>query len=124
MTETNTPPPTDFIRDIIDEDTGPASTTAGSPNAFHRSRTATFTSATQERMSQFRHAVQYGGTCNLRMNDTDPEGESLAFVESIMSESVARVRLGRPPVLCLRLLEALYDFARRLIEDGKAMSAT
>ena len=31
-------------------------------------------------------AAQYGGTCNLRMDDTDPSGESLEYVESIIND--------------------------------------
>ena len=31
-------------------------------------------------------AAQYNGTCNLRMDDTDPAGESLEYVESIIND--------------------------------------
>ncbi len=122
MTETNTPPPTDFIRDIIDEDnrTGRhdgrvATRFPPEPNGYIHIGHA------KSVCLNFGIAVQYGGTCNLRMDDTDPEGESLEFVESIMSD-IRWLGFDWEDRLFYAsdYFEALYDFAWRLIEDGKA----
>jgi len=66
-------------------------------------------------------AAEHGGTCNLRFDDTNPEKESVEYEEAIMRDIrwlgfdwderlfYASDYYGR-----------LYDFAIRLIEDGKA----
>jgi glutaminyl-tRNA synthetase len=122
MTETNTSLPTDFIRDIIDED---------NRNGTHEGRVATRFPPEPNGYIHIGHgksvclnfgiAAQYGGTCNLRMDDTDPEGESLEFVESIMND-IHWLGFDWEDRLFYAsdYFEALYDFAWRLIEDGKA----
>jgi glutaminyl-tRNA synthetase len=66
-------------------------------------------------------AAQYQGTCNLRMDDTDPAGESLEYVESIIKD----VRWlgfdwqGRL-FYASDYFERLYQFAVQLIKNGKA----
>ncbi len=122
MNETSTPPPTDFIRDIIDEDnrTGKhdgrvATRFPPEPNGYIHIGHA------KSVCLNFGIAAQYGGTCNLRMDDTDPEGESLEFVESI-KDDIRWLGFDWEDRLFFAsdYFEALYDFAWRLIEDGKA----
>jgi glutaminyl-tRNA synthetase len=66
-------------------------------------------------------AAQYQGTCNLRMDDTDPAGESLEYVESIIND----VRWlgfdwqGRL-FYASDYFEQLYQLAVQLIKVGKA----
>ncbi|MBM4333148.1 MAG: glutamine--tRNA ligase/YqeY domain fusion protein [Deltaproteobacteria bacterium] len=66
-------------------------------------------------------AAQYGGTCNLRLDDTDPSGENLEYVESIKSD----VRWlgfdwGDRIFFASDYFEQLYQYAVQLIEEGKA----
>jgi glutaminyl-tRNA synthetase len=66
-------------------------------------------------------AADYGGTCNLRFDDTDPSGEATEYVESIRSA----VRwLGfewdEREFFASDYFERLYAYAVRLIEAGKA----
>jgi glutaminyl-tRNA synthetase len=79
-------PPTDFIRDIIDDDLRTkkhghvATRFPPEPNGYLHIGHA------KSVCLNFGISAQYGGTCNLRMDDTDPSGESLEFVESIITD--------------------------------------
>ena len=66
-------------------------------------------------------AAQYKGTCNLRMDDTDPAGESLEYVESIIND-VRWLGFDWQDRLFYAsdYFEQLYQFAVRLIQTGKA----
>jgi glutaminyl-tRNA synthetase len=66
-------------------------------------------------------ARQYNGTCNLRFDDTNPTKEEVEYVESIKTD----VRwLGfdwqQREFFASDYFEQLYDFAVRLIQEGKA----
>ena len=66
-------------------------------------------------------ALEYGGVCNLRFDDTNPETEDLEFVESIQRD----VRWlgfdwGQNLFFASDYFERLYDFAVELIRMGKA----
>ena len=66
-------------------------------------------------------AAQYKGTCNLRMDDTDPSGETLEYVESIIRDVKWLGfdwddRLFYASDYC----EQLYQYAVQLIRMGKA----
>jgi glutaminyl-tRNA synthetase len=70
-------------------------------------------------------AAQYGGPCNLRMDDTDPSGESLEYVESIIND----VRWlgfdwGDRLFYASDYFEQLYQFAVQLIKTGKAYACS
>ncbi len=114
-------PPTDFIREIIDDDLATkkhervATRFPPEPNGYLHIGHA------KSVCLNFGIAGQYKGTCNLRMDDTDPSGESLEFVESIITDVrwlgfdwddrlfYASDYYGR-----------LYDWAVALIKAGKA----
>ena len=66
-------------------------------------------------------ANQYKGTCNLRMDDTDPSGESQEFVDSIIQD-VKWLGFDWEDRLYYAsdYYEQLYQFALQLIEMGKA----
>jgi len=66
-------------------------------------------------------AAQYEGTCNLRMDDTDPAGESLEYVESIIND-VRWLGFDWQDRLFYAsdYFEQLYQFAVQLIKVGKA----
>jgi glutaminyl-tRNA synthetase len=66
-------------------------------------------------------AAQYSGTCNLRMDDTDPTGESLEYVQSIIDD-VRWLGFDWSDRLFYAsdYFEQLYQFAVNLIKAGKA----
>ncbi len=66
-------------------------------------------------------AQDYGGTCNLRFDDTNPHKENIEYVEAIQRD----VRWlgydwGERLYFASDYFEQLYDFAVELIEKGKA----
>jgi glutaminyl-tRNA synthetase len=66
-------------------------------------------------------AAEYGGTCNLRFDDTNPEKESVEYEEAIMNDiRWLGFDWGDRLFYASDYYERLYQFAVRLIEDGKA----
>jgi glutaminyl-tRNA synthetase len=114
--------PTDFIRDIIDEDLRTnkyggrvATRFPPEPNGYIHIGHA------KSVCLNFGIAEQYQGTCNLRMDDTDPLGESVEYVESIIRD----VRWlgfdwGDRLFYASDYFEKLYQFAVELIKSGDA----
>jgi glutaminyl-tRNA synthetase len=87
MAQPNTSPPSDFIRDIINEDLRTnkhlgrvATRFPPEPNGYPHVGHA------KSVCLNFGIAAQYGGACNLRMDDTDPTGESMEYVEAIIRD--------------------------------------
>jgi glutaminyl-tRNA synthetase len=122
MTQTDTSLPSDFIRDIIDEDikTGKhqglvATRFPPEPNGYPHIGHA------KSVCLNFGIAAQYGGTCNLRMDDTDPSGESMEYVESIIRD-VKWLGFDWEDRLYYAsdYYERLYQYALQLIAMGKA----
>lgn len=71
--------------------------------------------------TDFGLAAQYGGKCNLRFDDTNPEAEEAAFVEAIQKD----IRwLGfdweERLYFASDFFQQLYDFAEHLIQSGDA----
>src|SRR6478672_3486246 len=66
-------------------------------------------------------AAEFGGTCNLRFDDTNPVTEDLEYVESI-KQDVRWLGFDWHDRLFYAsdYFEALYDCAETLIKDGKA----
>jgi glutaminyl-tRNA synthetase len=66
-------------------------------------------------------AGEYGGPCNLRFDDTNPIKEEAEYVESI-TEDVRWLGFhwGDRPFYASDYFERLYEYAVRLIRDGKA----
>ncbi len=123
MTEPAIPAPTDFIRDIIDEDLkmnkneGRVATRfPPEPNGYIHIGHA------KSVCLNFGLAKQYRGTCNLRLDDTDPAGESMEYVESIIRDvhwlgfDWGEGRL----FYASDYFERLYAFAIELIKKGDA----
>jgi len=122
MTEADVSPPTDFIREIIEDDfrTGKhkgrvATRFPPEPNGYLHIGHA------KSVCLNFGIAEQYGGTCNLRLDDTDPSGESLEYVESIIND-VHWLGFDWEDRLFYAsdYFEQLYQFAVKLIKAGKA----
>ncbi|BDP40558.1 glutamine--tRNA ligase [Deinococcus aetherius] len=69
----------------------------------------------------FQTAVQYGGRYHLRMDDTNPEGESMEFAEGIQDDLAwLGWDWGDHLYYASDSFERYYAFAERLIELGKA----
>ena len=66
-------------------------------------------------------AAEFGGTCNLRFDDTNPTKEDIEYVESI-EEDVRWLgfRWNGEPRFASDYFSTLYDYAVHLIREGKA----
>ena len=118
-TKVNTP--SNFIRTIIDEDlrTGKhkkiVTRFPPEPNGYLHIGHAKSISL------NFGLAKDYGGTCHLRFDDTNPEKEELEYIKSIKND----VRWlgfdwGEHLYYASDYFEQLYNFAVQLIKQGKA----
>ncbi|HID49143.1 MAG TPA: glutamine--tRNA ligase/YqeY domain fusion protein, partial [Chromatiales bacterium] len=66
-------------------------------------------------------AEDYGGTCNLRFDDTNPHRENIEFVESIKQDvQWLGYDWGDRLFYASDYFEQLYDYAVQLIKKGKA----
>ena len=114
--------PSDFIRDIIDNDLkinkndGRVATRfPPEPNGYIHIGHA------KSVCLNFGIAAQYNGTCNLRLDDTDPAGESIEYVESIIRDiRWLGFDWGDRLYYASDYFEKLYQFALELIKSGKA----
>jgi glutaminyl-tRNA synthetase len=114
--------PSDFIRDIIDDDIkngklqGRVATRfPPEPNGYPHIGHA------KSVCINFGIAAQYGGTCNLRLDDTDPSGESMEYVESIIRDvKWLGFDWGDRLYYASDYYEKLYQYALALIRKGKA----
>ena len=122
MTQTTPSLPSDFIRDIIDDDM---------KTGKHRGRVATRFPPEPNGYPHIGHAksvclnfgiaAQYGGTCNLRLDDTDPSGESMEYVESIIQDvKWLGFDWGDRLYYASGYYEKLYQYALQLIRKGLA----
>ena len=122
MTYPEEPPSSDFIRTIVEEDLRTnknegrvATRFPPEPNGYLHIGHA------KSVCLNFGIAAQYGGTCNLRLDDTDPSGEDAEFVESIIKD----VRWlgfdwGNRLFYASDYFDQLYQYAVQLTKDGKA----
>jgi len=122
MVQTNPSAPTDFIREIIEEHfknnrfQGRVATRfPPEPNGYLHIGHA------KSVCLNFGIAAQYKGTCNLRMDDTDPSGETLEYVDSIIRD-VKWLGFDWEDRLFYAsdYYERLYEYAVQLIKMGKA----
>jgi len=66
-------------------------------------------------------AKTYSGLCNLRFDDTNPEKEDVEYVDSIMEDiSWLGFEWHDKPYYASDYFEQLYNWAVKLIEEGKA----
>ena len=122
MTEPTIPASSDFIRDIIED---------GLRAGKHEGRVATRFPPEPNGYIHIGHAksvclnfgiaMQYSGTCNLRLDDTDPAGESMEYVESIIRD-VRWLGFDWQDRLFYAsdYFEKLYAFAVELVKTGHA----
>ena len=122
MATTDTPHSTDFIRTIIAQDLR---------TNKHNGRVATrfppepnghlHIGHAKSICLNFGVALENGGTCNLRFDDTNPTKENTDYVESIKRDvKWLGFDWDDREYYASDYFEQLYDYALRLITDGKA----
>src|SRR5690349_16277456 len=65
-------------------------------------------------------ATEFGGTCNLRFDDTNPTKEDVEYVESIQEDVRWLGFEWAAMFYASDYFELLYEYAKQLIRDGKA----
>ena len=122
MAQKDSSPSSDFIREIIEEHMRTnrfqgrvATRFPPEPNGYLHIGHA------KSVCLNFGIAIQYRGTCNLRMDDTDPSGESQEYVDSIIRD-VKWLGFDWKDRLFYAsdYYEQLYQYAVQLIKEGKA----
>ncbi|HEY2138991.1 MAG TPA: glutamine--tRNA ligase/YqeY domain fusion protein, partial [Chthoniobacterales bacterium] len=118
--------PSDFIRDIVVEDLKSGKHTKiktrfpPEPNGYLHIGHA------KSIALNFGIAKEFGGLCNIRMDDTNPATEETEYVESIMNDvrwlidGWADQHLGGAPLYTSDYFDKLYDYAVDLTKRGKA----
>jgi glutaminyl-tRNA synthetase len=135
------PPPSDFIRDIVAEDVRSGKHTLihtrfpPEPNGYlHIGHTKAI-------CLNFGIAREFGGICNVRMDDTNPEKEETEYVDSIMADihwlidgwadqniglkkkseiRNQQLEIRSVPFFASDYFDQLYEFAQQLVRKGKA----
>ncbi|HSP45834.1 MAG TPA: glutamine--tRNA ligase/YqeY domain fusion protein [Chthoniobacterales bacterium] len=120
------PAPSDFIRDIVAEEVEegkhPQIRTRfpPEPNGYLHIGHA------KSICLNFGIAHEFGGICNIRMDDTNPTKEETEYVDSIMADvrwligSWADKNLGGSPLYTSDYFDKHYEFAVELVRKGKA----
>jgi len=118
--------PSDFIRDVVAEDVHAGkfkhihTRFPPEPNGYLHIGHA------KSICLNFGIAREFGGICNVRMDDTNPMKEETEYVESIMADvrwligGWADKNVGGAPLYASDYFDKLYEFAVDLIRKGKA----
>ncbi len=130
MTDPAAPAPSDFIRDIIAADLAAGrharvhTRFPPEPNGYLHIGHA------KSICLNFGIAREFGGLCNLRMDDTNPAKEEIEYVESILADvrwlidgwadAQLTMKPDGAPFHTSDYFDELHAFAVRLIERGKA----
>ena len=121
-----TPAPSDFIRDVVAEDvrTGKYKRIhtrfPPEPNGYLHIGHA------KSICLNFGIAREFGGICNVRMDDTNPTKEETEYVDSIMADvrwlidGWAHKNIGGAPLYASDYFDKLYEYAVDLVRKGKA----
>jgi len=119
MSDTNTPG--NFIRQIIDADLASGKHSKivtrfpPEPNGYLHIGHA------KSIVLNFGIAEDYKGSCNLRIDDTNPHKEDMEFVESIQADvKWLGYQWADQPYYASNYFDKLYAFAIELIKSGKA----
>jgi glutaminyl-tRNA synthetase len=115
------PSPSNFIRQIVDADLA-AGTYARVQTRFPPEPNGYLHFGHVKSIClNFGLAQQYGGQCNLRFDDTNPEKEEQEYVDSI-KDGVKWLGFdwGRKDLYASDYFDRLYEFAEALIQAGKA----
>ena len=65
-------------------------------------------------------AREFGGVCNLRFDDTNPDTEEVSYVEGIIADLKWLGYDPGEPLYASDYFEQIYEWAEILIQDGKA----
>ena len=122
MSKTESKLPSNFVRDIIDEDLknnkneGRVHTRfPPEPNGYLHIGHA------KSICLNFGLAIDYNGKCNLRFDDTNPVKEDTEYVEAIQRDiKWLGFDWGEKPFFASDYFEKLYNYAIDLINAGKA----
>ena len=121
LMDTNINAPSNFIRNIIDEDLASGKHKAvvtrfpPEPNGYLHIGHA------KSICLNFGIARDYKGTCHLRFDDTNPEKEETEYIESIMRDvHWLGFDWGEHLYFASDYFEQLYELAVELIKQGKA----
>jgi len=126
MTASTENPPSDFIRDIIAEDIRRGkykqirTRFPPEPNGYLHIGHA------KSICLNFGIAREFGGICNVRMDDTNPTKEEAEYVQSIMTDvrwlvdSWADNHIRGAPLYASDYFEQFYEYAVDLVRTGKA----
>jgi glutaminyl-tRNA synthetase len=114
-------PRRDFIRDLVADDVaaghfgrGPATRFPPEPNGFlHMGHAKSI-------CLNFGIATEFGGTCNLRFDDTNPATEDVRYVEAIQRDVQWLGFQWDGLYYASDYFERLYDIAEALVLNGKA----
>ncbi len=121
-----TPTPSDFIRDIVAEDVRAGkyeqirTRFPPEPNGYLHIGHA------KSICLNFGIAREFGGICNIRMDDTNPTKEEAEYVESIMTDvrwlidGWADKHVGGAPFYASDYFERFHECALDLVRAGKA----
>jgi glutaminyl-tRNA synthetase len=125
-TSTETPVPSDFIRDIVAEDVRAGkyeriqTRFPPEPNGYLHIGHA------KSICLNFGIAREFGGICNVRMDDTNPTKEETEYVNSIMADvrwlisGWADKNIGGSPLYASDYFDKFYEYAVDLVRKGKA----
>lgn len=120
MNEEKTTKPTNFIRDIIDEELGSGkhqfikTRFPPEPNGYLHIGHA------KAICTNFGIALDYQGSCNLRFDDTNPEKESQEYVNAIKEDITWLGFKWDELRYASNYFDQLYHYATELIKMGKA----
>jgi glutaminyl-tRNA synthetase len=126
----NQPAPSDFIREIVAEDVRTGKRTLihtrfpPEPNGYlHIGHTKAI-------CLNFGIAHEFGGRCNVRMDDTNPAKEEVEFVDSIMADvrwliagwadQNLELKDDGAPFFASDYFDQIYEFAQDLVRKDKA----
>jgi glutaminyl-tRNA synthetase len=120
------PTPSDFIRDVVADDVRAGKYNRivtrfpPEPNGYLHIGHA------KSICLNFGIAREFGGICNVRMDDTNPTKEEAEYVDSIMADvhwlihGWADKNVGGAPLYASGYFDKLYEYAVDLIRKGKA----
>ncbi len=121
MTTTEAPRSLNFIEEIIEDDlrTGKHTTVVTrfppEPNGYLHIGHA------KSICLNFGVALQYGGHCNLRFDDTNPSKEDIEYAEAIINDvKWLGFEWGHNLFHAADYFDQLYEWAEHLIKEGKA----
>jgi glutaminyl-tRNA synthetase len=113
--------PTDFVRELVQRDIDEG-TFGGrvqtrfppEPNGYlHIGHAKAIT-------LDYELAREFGGVCNLRFDDTNPDTEETSYVEGIIADLAWLGYEAGEPLYASDYFEQIYEWAELLIGDGKA----